>query len=99
MAMVPHGDFIELVFRLGVRPDRPDEDECLRMNDEIWGLAERYWAKDTKVRPTARQLHDSIKELMAGYTPEPHVEDARPSAAELPSPEKDARNEAVELGM
>ncbi|KAF7358833.1 Kinase-like protein [Mycena sanguinolenta] len=98
MALVPHGDFIELVFRLGVRPERPDENECPRMNDGIWGLAERCWAKDAKVRPTARQLHDSIKELMVGYTPEPPVKDARSSAPKLPFPEKNARDGAVELG-
>ncbi|KAF7358835.1 Kinase-like protein [Mycena sanguinolenta] len=99
MAMVSHGDFIEVVFRLGVRPDRPDEDECPRMNDGIWGLAERCWAKDAKVRPTARQLHDSIKELMVEYAPELPVEHARPPTPAPPLPEKDARNEAVELGM
>ncbi|KAJ7916249.1 kinase-like domain-containing protein [Mycena leptocephala] len=64
MSAVPHNDFIELVFRLGVRPDRPDEDECPGLGDAIWDLAERCWDKDPKVRPTARQLHDEIKILI-----------------------------------
>ncbi|KAJ7907393.1 kinase-like protein [Mycena leptocephala] len=41
LTAVPYGDFIELVFRIGVRPERPEEDECPRMNDSIWDLAER----------------------------------------------------------
>jgi hypothetical protein len=39
------GDFIELVFKLGVRPDRPDEDEGHQMSDDILALAERCWTK------------------------------------------------------
>ncbi|KAJ7219762.1 kinase-like domain-containing protein, partial [Mycena rebaudengoi] len=64
MSTIPYGDFIELVFRFGVRPDRPEEDECPRMNDGIWDLAERCWNKDPKARPTARQIHDTIQLLM-----------------------------------
>ncbi|KAF8177287.1 kinase-like protein, partial [Mycena galopus ATCC 62051] len=56
LTTIPAGDFIELVLRIGVRPERPDEDECPRMTDGIWSLAERCWNKDAKARPTARQI-------------------------------------------
>ncbi|KAJ6489906.1 kinase-like domain-containing protein, partial [Mycena sanguinolenta] len=64
LGTIPYGDFIELVFRIGVRPERPEEDEFPRMTDGIWDLAERCWNKDAKARPTARQIHDTIKILM-----------------------------------
>lgn len=41
MSTIPYGDFIELLFKLGVRPDRPEADECPKMSDGIWDLAER----------------------------------------------------------
>ncbi|KAJ7924176.1 kinase-like protein [Mycena leptocephala] len=62
MFAVPFGDFIELVFKLGVRPDRPDEDEGRQMSDGIWALAERCWDKDPKARPTATQTINIILE-------------------------------------
>ncbi|KAJ7925581.1 kinase-like domain-containing protein [Mycena leptocephala] len=64
MSTVPIGDFIELVFKLGVRPDRPDEDEGRQMSDDIWALAERCWVKDPKARPTATQIHDTINIIL-----------------------------------
>ncbi|KAJ7114414.1 hypothetical protein C8R44DRAFT_929253 [Mycena epipterygia] len=63
---VSHGDFIELVVRLDVRPERPEDDECPRMNDGIWDLAEQCWKKDAKMRLTARQVHDKINLLLIG---------------------------------
>ncbi|KAF7345299.1 Kinase-like protein [Mycena sanguinolenta] len=70
LATIHYGDFIELVFRLGVRPRRPEQDECPRMNDGIWDLAERCWNKDPNARPTARQIYDTIKNVL-GYSREP----------------------------
>jgi hypothetical protein len=64
MSTIPFGDFIELVFKLGVRPDRPDEDEGRQMSDDIWALAEQCWAKDPKARPTATQIHDTINIIL-----------------------------------
>ncbi|KAF7369965.1 Kinase-like protein [Mycena sanguinolenta] len=71
LATIPYSDFIELVYRIGVRPERPEDDECPRMNDGIWDLADRCWNKDAKARPTARQVHDTIKILMLGFSREP----------------------------
>jgi len=64
MPTIPYADFIELVFKFDVEPDRPEEDECPRMSDGIWDLAEQCWNKDPKARPTARQIHDTIQLLM-----------------------------------
>ncbi|KAJ7925633.1 ICP0-binding domain of ubiquitin-specific protease 7-domain-containing protein [Mycena leptocephala] len=65
MSTIPFGDFIELVFKLGVRPDRPDEDESRQMSDGIWDLAERCWDKSPKARPTATQIHDTINIILS----------------------------------
>ncbi|KAJ7206534.1 ICP0-binding domain of ubiquitin-specific protease 7-domain-containing protein [Mycena pura] len=92
LSTIPYGDFIELVFRLGVRPERPDEDECPRMNDDIWDLAERCWNKDPKARPTARQIHDKIKIIMTQYTREPAIQELRASGRH-PSPPHHAREQ------
>ncbi|KAF7350710.1 Kinase-like protein [Mycena sanguinolenta] len=73
LATIPYGDFVEVMFRRDVRPERPEQDECPRMNDGIWHLAECCWNKDAKARPTARQIHDTIKRLMLGYSREPVV--------------------------
>ncbi|KAJ7270812.1 kinase-like protein, partial [Mycena rebaudengoi] len=60
---VAYGDFLELVFRRGMRPDRPDDDECPKLNDALWELAERCWVQDPKARPTAPEIHDKIMYL------------------------------------
>ncbi|KAJ7263394.1 kinase-like domain-containing protein [Mycena rebaudengoi] len=59
-----YGDFIEMVFKFGARPLRPEGDECPRMNDGIWDLAEQCWNKDPKAQPTASQVHDTIQVLL-----------------------------------
>ncbi|KAK7008148.1 kinase-like protein [Favolaschia claudopus] len=66
LSAIPYSDFIELVFKFGTRPQRPDPDDCPRMTDDIWNLAVRCWDKDPHVRPTARQIHDNINLLTTG---------------------------------
>ncbi|KAJ7206223.1 kinase-like protein [Mycena rebaudengoi] len=66
LSTIPYSDFIEFVFKLGTRPERPEEEECPRMHDGIWNLAKRCWDRDPKARPSARQIHDTIKMLMTG---------------------------------
>ncbi|KAK7064891.1 kinase-like protein [Favolaschia claudopus] len=66
LSAIPYSDFIELVFKFGTRPQRPDPDDCPRMTDDIWNLAVRCWDKDPHMRPTARQIHDSIILLTTG---------------------------------
>ncbi|KAJ7854764.1 kinase-like protein, partial [Mycena leptocephala] len=51
LAGIAHTDFIELVFRLGVRPERPDVDEVPRLTDPLWNLAEQCWIHKAKERP------------------------------------------------
>ncbi|KAJ7727518.1 kinase-like protein, partial [Mycena maculata] len=46
-------DFIELVFQMGTRPDRPDIEEVPKLCDSLWTLAEQCWLQDPKARPTA----------------------------------------------
>ncbi|KAJ7777191.1 kinase-like domain-containing protein [Mycena metata] len=86
LTAVPYGDFIELVFQIGVRPERPEEDESPRMNDGIWDLAERCWDRDPKARPTARQIHDTLKILMMEYAHEPAIEEPHPPIHSPPLP-------------
>ncbi|KAJ7907038.1 kinase-like domain-containing protein, partial [Mycena leptocephala] len=47
---IAHTDFIELVFRLGVRPDRPEIEDVPRLTDSLWTLAEKCWLQDPKTR-------------------------------------------------
>ncbi|KAJ7496386.1 kinase-like protein, partial [Mycena latifolia] len=53
LASVAHTDFIEVVFRLGVRPARPDIDDVPKLTDQLWTLAELCWLHNAKARPTA----------------------------------------------
>ncbi|KAJ6478345.1 kinase-like protein, partial [Mycena sanguinolenta] len=48
-----YGDFVDLVFLRGLRPDRPDTDDSPKLTDRLWKLAERCWVQDPKARPTA----------------------------------------------
>lgn len=56
-------DFIELVVRQDVRPDRPDEEDAPQLADSIWELAETCWLKDPKCRPTASTVYDILSHL------------------------------------
>lgn len=65
---VDHSQFIELVVRNDVRPERPDdeddEERAPQLTDAVWELAEQCWVKDPKNRPTADTLCDSIVLLL-----------------------------------
>ncbi|KAJ7435281.1 kinase-like protein, partial [Mycena latifolia] len=65
LASVAHTDFIELVFRLRVRPTRPDIDDVPRLTDPLWNLAEQCWTHSAKERPTAGQIHDMIAHMIS----------------------------------
>ncbi|KAJ7636249.1 kinase-like domain-containing protein [Roridomyces roridus] len=61
--VLQYGDFFLLVHKNDVRPEKPDN--CPRLTDGVWNLAERSWMKNAKARPTARrQIHDNIKILL-----------------------------------
>ncbi|KAJ7907055.1 kinase-like protein, partial [Mycena leptocephala] len=53
---IAHTDFFELVFWLGVRPDRPEIEDVPKLTDSLWALAEKCWLQDAKARPTAGQI-------------------------------------------
>ncbi|KAJ6489898.1 kinase-like domain-containing protein, partial [Mycena sanguinolenta] len=67
LGTISYGDFIELVFRIGVRPERPEEDECPRMTDGIWDLSERCWNTTPRIGKTdPRHDQDSHTGVFAG---------------------------------
>ncbi|KAJ7843249.1 kinase-like domain-containing protein [Mycena olivaceomarginata] len=61
---IAHTDFIELVFRLRIRPERPDHDDVPTLSDPLWTLAEQCWLQDPKARPSAGQVHDLIVDVI-----------------------------------
>ncbi|KAJ7282419.1 kinase-like domain-containing protein, partial [Mycena rebaudengoi] len=71
---VPYADFVDLVARRGGRPERPEEEDGGRlMSDEVWELAEQCWVADPHKRPTATQIHDTIKHMLS------HLPQERPN--------------------
>ncbi|KAK2462745.1 hypothetical protein APHAL10511_005263 [Amanita phalloides] len=64
LSSVGYGDFLELVARNHIRPQRPDEDEVPELSDEVWDLAERCWTQIAKKRPITSQVCDDISHLL-----------------------------------
>ncbi|KAJ7025581.1 kinase-like domain-containing protein [Mycena alexandri] len=95
LSSVGFSDFIEVVLRMDVRPQRPDEEDAPRLTDAVWDLAQSCWVKNPKARPTARNIHDTVAHLIkdmdrktptgAQTMPEIDAEHARRSSF-LPSP-------------
>jgi WD40 repeat protein len=61
---IHHTDFIELVVRQGVRPERPDGEDAPQLSNPIWELAEQCWAKNPISRPTASAISDILSRLI-----------------------------------
>ncbi|KAJ7697210.1 kinase-like domain-containing protein [Mycena rosella] len=80
LSSVAFTDFVEVVLRMDVRPERPDPEECPRLADSLWDLAESCWTKNPKERPTARQAHDMIAHLIQDMT-----RHAQPRAHSMPT--------------
>ncbi|KAJ7622505.1 kinase-like domain-containing protein [Roridomyces roridus] len=78
LSTIAYADFIEMVFKLDARPERPEEDECPQLTDGIWDLAEQCWREDARFRPTARHVHDMIKILMTRPRTVLSAEDGKP---------------------
>ncbi|KAJ7446300.1 kinase-like domain-containing protein [Mycena latifolia] len=68
LASVAHTDFIEVVFRLRVRPTRPHIDDGSKLTDPLWTLAELCWLHDAMARPTAGKIHDMIRDMISQMT-------------------------------
>ncbi|KAJ6528312.1 kinase-like domain-containing protein, partial [Mycena vulgaris] len=64
LSSIAHTDFVELVFRLGVRPDRPEIEDVPKLADSLWTLAEQCWVQEPKARPTSGQIHDRIVDIL-----------------------------------
>ncbi|KAJ6552329.1 kinase-like protein, partial [Mycena vulgaris] len=65
MSHVAYGDFVEVVFRLGVRPRRPEPEDFPKLTDPVWSLAESCWAMDAKSRPTSQRIHNTITNIIS----------------------------------
>lgn len=61
---ISYGDFVELVVKQDVRPDKPDDEDVPILTDAIWELAEKCWVKDSEKRPIASTLCDLISHLL-----------------------------------
>ncbi|KAJ6559757.1 kinase-like domain-containing protein, partial [Mycena capillaripes] len=77
MSQVAYWDFVEVVFRLDVRPERPELDDCSKLIDPVWALAESCWVKDPKLRPTSQHIHNIITNITSaipvGVPPTPET--------------------------
>jgi hypothetical protein len=60
---IAYADFIPLVVKLDVRPERPDSDQPFTVSDSLWSLAEACWEKAPQNRPTASMVCDTIASL------------------------------------
>lgn len=84
-------DFIELVVKQDIRPERPYEENAPDLTDEIWKLAEYLWAKDVTKRPTSNIICERLSRLLATtvprmpprLTPPAHVAPDPPSMKDL----------------
>jgi WD40 repeat protein len=69
-------EFVELVVREDVRPERPDDEDAPCLSDAIWKLAEMCWVKNPKDRPIASAVCDAITQLLdatASAQPAPNL--------------------------
>ncbi|KAK2464437.1 hypothetical protein APHAL10511_003585 [Amanita phalloides] len=82
LSSVDYGDFLELVGRKHVRPQRPDEDEAPELTDDVWDLAERCWTHIAKKRPITSQVCDDIAHLFhtRGTIPHPIISHSSPDS-------------------
>lgn len=64
MSELTFSEFVELVVRQDVRPERPDEENAPYLSDAIWELAVSCWVKDPKCRPTASAICDTLSHLL-----------------------------------
>ena len=72
-------DFIELVAKRDIRPDRPDDEDAPQLSDAIWELAKKCWVKDPKQRPTASVVCDLLSHLCDGAASSRPIPDPSPS--------------------
>lgn len=64
---IPPMDFIDLVVTRNVRPERPEEETCPDLPDDLWEIAERCWAKDLDKRPDAATLCNEMERCLVSH--------------------------------
>ena len=69
MGELVYSDFLELVVRQDVRPERPDDEDAPQLSDAAWALAEQCWAKDPKHRPIASAVCETLSSLVDTAAP------------------------------
>jgi hypothetical protein len=80
-SVVSHADFMELVDRRDIRPQRPNIDEAPQMTDVLWRLAENCWAKSPTARPNAKVVCDTIFHQFTTVRPIDAIDSPRPCAS------------------
>jgi hypothetical protein len=67
-------DFIELVVKQDLRPNRPEDEEAPQMTDDLWQLAETCWVKNPTARPNVNTVCDAISRELRDTKPssKPH---------------------------
>jgi len=65
MGELSHSDFLEIVVRQDIRPERPDNEDAPWLSDAVWELTEKCWVKDPKHRPTAGAVCHTLSHLLA----------------------------------
>ncbi|KAJ7787178.1 hypothetical protein B0H13DRAFT_1936738 [Mycena leptocephala] len=79
LSRIAHTDFIKLVFRLGVRPEHPDNNDIPKLSDILWTLAEQFWLQHPKAQPSAGQVHDLVVDAISQLAErQPVVKDDEP---------------------
>ncbi|KAJ6556800.1 kinase-like domain-containing protein [Mycena vulgaris] len=64
LSSIAFNDFVEVVLRMGVRPERPDPEDIPRLTDSLWDLAQSCWTTEPRARLTARHVHDTLAHLI-----------------------------------
>ena len=66
-------NFVELVARQDVRPERPNDEEAPQLLDAVWALMEKCWVKNPTNRPIVVSVCDTVSHLLETTITRPHV--------------------------
>lgn len=82
---ITYTDFIELVVRLDVRPERPGAKESPYLTDAVWELAEQCWLKDPTWRPNANVLCDILTQIREAVASDSAISTHKQHPATIPA--------------
>jgi hypothetical protein len=80
LGYIPFTDLFDLVVDRNIRPERPDEEDCPDLSDELWDIAKRCWVKKPEERPDATTLCDEMERCLASHR------EAKATSSFLPPP-------------